>query len=62
MYTLEMQDIDLNSTLTIGKNLSEKVQLNFTNVYTRDIRLFRANGMRPENTINSFSINVALNI
>jgi hypothetical protein len=60
--TLDMQDIDLNSTLTIGKTLSEKVQLNFTNVYTRDIRLFRANGMRPENSINSFSINVALNI
>jgi hypothetical protein len=60
--TLDMQDIDLNSTLSIGKNLSERVQLNFTNTYTKDIRLFRANGMRPDNTINSFSINVAINI
>lgn len=60
--TLDMQDIDLNSTLTIGRTISEKIQLNFTNIYTKDIRLLRASGMRPDNTINSFSINVALSI
>lgn len=59
---LDMQDIDLNSTLSIGTSLNERVQLNFTNTYTKDIRLYRANGMRADNTINSFSINVALNI
>lgn len=60
--TLDMQDIDLNSTLTIGRTITEKIQLNFSNTYTKDIRLQRASGMRPDNTINSFSINVALNI
>ena len=60
--TLDMQDIDLNSTLTIGRNITERIQLNFTNTYTKDIRLYRANGMRPDNTINSFSINVAMEI
>ncbi|MBA2405112.1 MAG: hypothetical protein H0V66_10110, partial [Bdellovibrionales bacterium] len=60
--TLDMQDVDLNSTLTIGRVISEKIQLNFTNIYTKDIRLFRANGMRPDNTVNSFSINMTLNL
>lgn len=60
--TLDMQDIDLNSTLSVGKQLTEKIQLNFTNILTKDIRLYRANGMRPDNTINSFSVNVAFTI
>jgi len=60
--TLDMQDIDLNSTFSIAKNITDRIQLSFTNTYTKDIRLYRANGMRPDNTINSFSINLATEI
>jgi hypothetical protein len=56
--TLDMQDIDLSSTLEISTNITDRIQLSYTNTYTKDIRLFRANGMREDNTINSFSINV----
>ncbi len=38
------------------------VSIPLSSSFDWDIRLFRANGMRPDNTINSFSINVALNI
>jgi hypothetical protein len=60
--TLDMQDIDLSSSFSVGRNITERIQLNFSNMYTKDIRLYRANGMRPDNTINSISINLAMEI
>ena len=62
MQTLDMQDTDILSTASINYSLNEKVQLGFSNSYTRDIRLFRASGMRPDNTINTYSVNVSLSI
>lgn len=59
---IDMQDINLESNFTIGKSITNILSINYTNILTRDIRLMRANNIRPDNTIHNFSININFNI
>jgi len=56
--TLDMQDIDLRSTLLIRRLLTEKLSLIYSNEYTYDIRRIRSGrqGSRRDNAVNSFAL------
>ena len=56
---LDMQDVNLFSELVITRPLTKKLSFRFTNTYTYDIRQSRSQGLRPDNTINSFALNYA---
>jgi hypothetical protein len=58
--TIDMQDVKLESTFRIAKNLTEKVDFTFENRYTYDILAYRGGTPRPDNVINSFAVNVNL--
>jgi hypothetical protein len=58
--TVDMQDIKLSSTLALTKNISERLELGYTNTYTYDILAYRSGTPRPDNVINTFTIQLNL--